>query len=282
MSDMRLAILDTDSGFVRVLVKRASDLGWQYRRMEAPPRPEDLVAMRVNALVVDLTLLGPGAWEFVERVTAALPGLGIVICTGPSSVAQRVRGLRLGADDWVTKPCHPEEVLARVEAVVRRRKRASARVDTGPLVAGELEIRIDQFQAFVGSTSVDLTRREFEVLQLLAQAEGKVLQREEIYQAVWGYTMAHGDRSVDVFVRKVRQKLERVSPAWNYIHTHFGVGYRFDPEPRDGSEAQAPPPPAAEAPPDAPAPAMDEELRAARLEDDLPPLGDESRALVAP
>jgi DNA-binding response OmpR family regulator len=235
MSDMRLAILDSDSGFVRVLVKRASDLGWQYRRLEAPPRTEDFVAMRVNALVVDLSLLGPGAWEFLERLTAALPGLGVVICTGRSSVAQRVRGLRLGADDWVTKPCHPEEVLARVEAVVRRRKRASARVDTGPLIAGELEIRADQFQAFVGSTSVDLTRREFEVLQLLAQAKGKVLQREEIYQAVWGYTMAHGDRSVDVFVRKVRQKLEKVSPDWNYIHTHFGVGYRFEPEGRDGA-----------------------------------------------
>ena len=136
----------------------------------------------------------------------------------------------MGADDWVTKPCHPEEVLARVEAVVRRRKRASARVDTGPLEAGDLEIRADQFQAFVHSRSVDLTRREFEVLQLLAQAEGKVLQREEIYQAVWGYAMAHGDRSVDVFIRKVRQKLERSSPAWSYIHTHFGVGYRFDPE----------------------------------------------------
>ena len=97
-------------------------------------------------------------------------------------------------------------------------------------MAGELEIRADQFQAFAGRRSVDLTRREFEVLQLLAQAEGKVLQREEIYQAVWGYAMAHGDRSVDVFVRKVRQKLEKVSPDWNYIHTHFGVGYRFDPE----------------------------------------------------
>ena len=238
MSDMRLAILDSDSGFVRVLVKRASDLGWQYRRLEAPPRTEDFVAMRVNALVVDLALLGPGAWEFLERVTVALPGLGMVVCTGRSSVAQRVRGLRLGADDWVTKPCHPEEVLARVEAVVRRRKRASARVDTGPLVAGELEIRADQFQAFVRTTSVDLTRREFEVLQLLAQAKGKVLQREEIYQAVWGYTMAHGDRSVDVFVRKVRQKLEKASPDWNYIHTHFGVGYRFDPERRDGDRAR--------------------------------------------
>ena len=239
MSDMRLAILDSDSGFVRVLVKRASDLGWQYRRLEAPPRTEDFVAMRVNALVVDLELLGPGSWEFLERVADALPGLGVVVCTGRSSVAQRVRGLRLGADDWVTKPCHPEEVLARVEAVVRRRKRASARVDTGPLLAGELEIRADQFQAFVRTTSVDLTRREFEVLQLLAQAKGKVLQREEIYQAVWGYTMAHGDRSVDVFVRKVRQKLEKVSPDWNYIHTHFGVGYRFEPERRDGAATTA-------------------------------------------
>ncbi len=234
-----MAILDSDSGFVRVLVKRADDLGWQYRCLEAPPRMEEFVSMRVNALVVDLALLGPGAWEFLERVASGLPGLGVVVCTGRSSVAQRVRGLRLGADDWVTKPCHPEEVLARVEAVVRRRKRASERTDSGPLVAGELEIRADQFQAFAAGRSADLTRREFEVLQLLAQAEGKVLQREEIYQAVWGYAMAHGDRSVDVFIRKVRHKLEQASPDWSYIHTHFGVGYRFDPERRGGSRRRA-------------------------------------------
>jgi len=257
---MRLAILDSDSGFVQVLVKRAEDNGWQYRRLESAPRPEEFLAMRAEALVVDLALLGPTAWDFLERVSANLPGIGIVVCTGRTSVAQRVRGLRSGADDWVTKPCHPEEVLARVEAVIRRRKRASRRVDSGPLVAGELEIRADQFQAYAGGRSADLTRREFEVLQLLAQAEGKVLQREEIYQAVWGYAMAHGDRSVDVFVRKVRLKLEKASPDWNYIHTHFGVGYRFDPE-RRGPEEQLPPPAGAEAslpreaaaPPDAPA-----------------------------
>jgi DNA-binding response OmpR family regulator len=230
MEPLRLAILDSDSGFVRVLVKRADDLGWQHRWLEAAPRTEEFIAMRVNALVVDLALLGPGGWEFLDRLTGALPGMGLVVCTGRSSVAQRVRGLRMGADDWVTKPCHPEEVLARVEAVVRRRKRAASRIEEGPLVVGELEVRGDQFQAFAARRSVDLTRREFEVLQLLAQAEGKVLQREEIYQAVWGYAMAHGDRSVDVFVRKVRQKLEKASPDWSYIHTHFGVGYRLDPE----------------------------------------------------
>ncbi|CAN5486823.1 response regulator transcription factor [soil metagenome] len=227
---VKLAVLDSDSGFVRVLVNRLEGVGWQYRRLEAAPRVEEFVAMRVNALVVDLALLGPGAWDFLERLSAAMPGLGVVVCTGRSTVAQRVRGLRLGADDWVTKPCHPEEVLARVEAVVRRRKQATARTEESPFTAGELEIRADQFQAFAGGRSTDLTRREFEVLQLLAHAEGKVLQREEIYQQVWGYTMAHGDRSVDVFIRKVRQKLEHASPGWRYIHTHFGVGYRFDPE----------------------------------------------------
>ena len=96
---------------------------------------------------------------------------------------------------------------------------------------GEVEIRADQFQAFVAGVSVELTRREYELIQLLAEAEGQVLQREEIYQRVWGYAMVHGDRSVDVFVRKLRSKLERVSPCWRYIHTHFGIGYRFAAEP---------------------------------------------------
>ena len=161
----------------------------------------------------------------------------MVVCTGRSSVAQRVRGLRLGADDWMTKPCHPEELIARVEAVVRRRKRAEARVDVGPLVIGEVEVRPDQFQAFVRDASADLTRREFELIQLLADARGQVMQREEIYQRVWGYAMVHGDRSVDVFVRKLRQKLEKVSPGWRYIHTHFGIGYRFAAEPVDATAA---------------------------------------------
>jgi DNA-binding response OmpR family regulator len=231
---IRLAVIDADSGFVRVMTKRLESAGWQYRHLSAPVPPEDLIAMRLNAVVIDLALLGPRAWEFLERLSNDVPGLGIVVCTEQSTVAQRVRGLRLGADDWITKPCHPEEVIARVEAVVRRRKRASGRNEQRPVVAGELEIRVDQFQAFVGGQTVDLTRREFELLHLLAEARGQVMQREEIYQRVWGYAMAHGDRSVDVFVRKLRQKLEAVSPRWTYIHTHFGIGYRFQPEHKDG------------------------------------------------
>jgi DNA-binding response OmpR family regulator len=177
-----------------------------------------------------------------------MPGLGVIVCTGPSSVAQRVRGLRLGADDWVTKPCHPEELIARIEAVVRRRKRSETRADRSAMVVGEVEIRSDQYQAFVNGDSIDLTRREFELIHLLAEASGQVLPREEIYQRVWGYAMVHGDRSVDVFVRKLRLKLERMSPGWRYIHTHFGVGYRFAAEPADGDEAASRPEQRAAAP----------------------------------
>src|SRR5438874_12574449 len=183
---MNVAVIDADSGFVQVLSKRMEGMTWQYRTLTSPVPPDDLVAMRINCLVIDLALLGPQAWDYLERVADRIPGLGVVVCTERSTVAQRVRGLRLGADDWVSKPCHPEEVIARVEAVVRRRRRADARTETGPVVAGELEIRADQFQAFVGSQSLDLTRREFELLQLLADARAQVLQREEIYQRVWG------------------------------------------------------------------------------------------------
>jgi DNA-binding response OmpR family regulator len=250
-SIVRLAVIDNDSGFVTVLAKRADTAGWQLRVASSAIPPEELVAMKLNALLLDPAVLGDEGWAYLERVCGMLPDLGIVVCTGRSTVAQRVRGLRLGVDDWITKPCHPEEAMARIEAVSRRHRRGRSEAQAGPTVAGELEIRPDQFQAFVlGGGSLDLTRREFELLQLLAGAKGQVLEREAIYQRVWGYAMAHGDRSVDVFIRKLRQKLEKSSPGWGYIHTHFGVGYRFDPEPVGGPVEEPALLPGADAPPE--------------------------------
>lgn len=234
---IRLAVIDDDSGFLTVLAKRTDAAGWERRTFGGAIPPEALLAMKLSALLVDPAVLGDEAWGYLERVCGALPELAVVVCTGRSTVAQRVRGLRLGVDDWITKPCHPEEAIARVEAVSRRRRRSRTQPE-GPLIAGELEIRPDRFQAFAGGRSLDLTRREFELLQLFAESPGRVLERDAIYQRVWGYSMVHGDRSVDVFVRKLRQKLEKRSPGWGYIHTHFGVGYRFDPE-RLGGVAHA-------------------------------------------
>ena len=154
----------------------------------------------------------------------------------------------MGADDWIDQALPP-----RGTGRARGGGRATAlgRRGPGPRAtwrrASSRCARTSSRPSWDGR-SVELTRREFELIQLLASADGQVLQREDIYQRVWGYAMAHGDRSVDVFVRKVRQKLERASPDWRYIHTHFGVGYRFaavrvgDPQPSDALPAKAAPP----------------------------------------
>lgn len=231
IAPLRIALIDTDSGFLQVVDKRVRARGWQQRVLPGAVPVEELVELRLSALVIDLAVLGTPGWSYLEHVCAALPALPVIVCTGASTVAQRVHALRVGADDWLGKPCHPEELLARIEAIVRRGRRAAGTVERPAIEAGEIAIRPDQYQAFVGERSLDLTRREFELIRLLAEHAGTVLERETIYERVWGYAMAHGDRSVDVFVRKLRQKLERASPGWRYIHTHFGVGYRFAPAP---------------------------------------------------
>ncbi|MFI5004059.1 MAG: winged helix-turn-helix domain-containing protein [Solirubrobacterales bacterium] len=104
------------------------------------------------------------------------------------------------------------------------------------LLYGNLEIRPDEIQVLADGGRVGLTVREFQVFLVLAEHEDRVVRRTEIYSRVWGGEMKRRDRSVDVFVRKVRNKLARACPEWEYIHTHFGVGYRFAAVPSTGRD----------------------------------------------
>jgi DNA-binding response OmpR family regulator len=221
---IRVALIDDDTGLVTVLDRRFAALRWERQVLGFAPGPDQLAALRLHGLIVNPELTG---LDYIERVASALPGLAVIVCSGPAPLSARVRGLRGGADDWVTKPCHPEELLARIQAVLRRRRAGELPAEDEAVIAGGLAIRPDRFDAYADEEPAMLSRKEYELLRLLANADGRVLERDEIYQRVWGYTMARGDRSVDVFVRKLRQKLERVSPDWRYVHTHFGVGYRF-------------------------------------------------------
>ena len=229
-SAIRLALIDDDSGLVTVLDRRFAALRWSCQLLGYAAGPDQLATLRLHALLVNPGLTG---LAYVERIARTLPGLALLICSGPAPVADRVRGLRGGADDWMTKPCHPDELVARIQTVLRRRRTGETPIHDDAIVTGELAIRPDRFDAYVGGQSASLSRKEYELLHQLALAGGRVLEREEIYQRVWGYTMVRGDRSVDVFVRKLRQKLERLSPRWRYVHTHFGVGYRFAAESLD-------------------------------------------------
>jgi len=216
--------------------RRFEALRWDREVLSYPPGPDQLAGLRLHVLVINPSLTGV---DYIERIASAMPGLAIIAVAGPAPVADRVRALRGGADDWVTKPCHPEELIARIQAVVRRRRIGMAVFEDEPTLAGELVIRPDRFDAYVGEPA-GLSRKEYDLLRQLSAADGRVLEREQIYQRVWGYTMVRGDRSVDVFVRKLRTKLERISPQWRYVHTHFGIGYRFAPEPLEGGQPPTP------------------------------------------
>ena len=238
----RLGISDPDSGFVTEISEACGRAGWQLERIaNGAPDLQALAAAKLTALVLDPADWRDPSWDRLALLCGAIPRLSVSVCSTSSSVSERVRGLRLGLDAWIAKPCEPEEVLARLEAAARW-ERPLAEVADLPLRSGELELRPAWRQALIGGEPIRLSPKQFDVVYLFASESGRVLEREEIYRRVWGYAMPWGDRSVDVYVLKLRNLLRRHSPGWEYIHTYFRLGYRFEAEPTLASAARSPKP----------------------------------------
>lgn len=223
----RLAVVDEDVAFMARLGQELGPYGWRHTALTEAPSPFALARMRLHVLVVDTSALGENPLSWIAEVVHELPQMRVVVCANSSTLNERVSALRLGVDDWIAKPCHVEEMLARVEGVVRGPHHIGPVLDERPLMAGEMTISPSLHQAFAHGVSARLTRREFSLLHLLAREQGHVVERARAYSHVWGYPMVRRDRSVDVHVRRIRGKLRRVSPEWSYIHTHYQVGYRF-------------------------------------------------------
>jgi DNA-binding response OmpR family regulator len=235
----RLAIIDRDADLVAALRAGALRRGWDSHALRRAVGARQLAGMGVDALVLDPALIGPDPWAWVQDLAVRLPELALIVCTAHSTVDERVEGLALGVDDWLVKPADPEELLARVDLAVRRVRRLAERPgDEDPVRVGELEIDRRGRQLLAAGVNAELTPREYEVLAVIARADGAVVARDEVFLRVWGYAMARSDRSVDVYVGKLRAKLARVSPGYAYIHTHHRVGYRFEPQPLTAAAAE--------------------------------------------
>lgn len=237
---LRLAVLDGDSDFLATLQRALEPLDWKSHALARPISPWELGRMKLHVLVLDTAAVAEDWLEWVGQLAEELPDLRIVVCATASTLSERLSALRVGVDDWIAKPCDIEELIARVESAVRGRRHVEPAIDEPPFVAGELTISPGHRQAFARGTSSRLTPREFSLLHLLARRESRVIDRAVAYAEVWGHPMAQRrDRSVDVHVRRIRAKLKRVSPRWSYIHTHYGVGYRFRATPDEQVEGTA-------------------------------------------
>ena len=179
-----------------------------------------------DLVVLDLMLPGMDGIE-VCRLLREESEVPIVMLTARVEEEDRLAGLDLGADDYVTKPFSPRELAARIRAVLRRSARDV--VDSGPveLAYGNIAVNRPRRTVHIGNTPVRLTPTEFRLLVLMLREPGRIFTRDQIIDRVFGYDFEGFDRTVDVHISSLRRKLEAASPERRYIHTVYGVGYRL-------------------------------------------------------
>src|SRR6476659_4514653 len=185
---------------------------------------------RPDVVVLDLMLPERDGWSVIETARSEGIGTPIVVVSARGTEHDRVHALEIGAYDYLVKPFSMRELVARVVAAARRGVRPAEDRRGEAIVIEELRIDPREVQAYVDDVSAGLTPTEFKLLYTLALDRGRVITRDELLQKVWGRRETHRDRTVDVFVRRLRQKIDRIAPRHSFIHTRFGVGYKLEPE----------------------------------------------------
>src|SRR5579864_9459821 len=208
------------AGFEPLVVGRG-ELGLARLRFEKP-----------DVCVLDLMLPGRDGWSVIETARAEGIGTPIVVVSARGTEHDRVHALEIGADDYLVKPFSMKELVARVQAAVRRGASSAEPPRGEPIELEELRIDPGAVQAFVHGQSAELTPTEFRLLYQLALEGGRVVTRDELLQRIWNRRESHRDRTVDVFVRRLRDKIDRRAARHTFIQTRYGVGYSFNAEPK--------------------------------------------------
>lgn len=152
----------------------------------------------------------------------------IIMLTAKGEDMDKILGLEYGADDYITKPFNILEVKARIKAIMRRMRKEEAKESFGKtLVSGDLKLDCEGRRVFIAGKEINLTAKEFDVLELLAKNPNKVYSRENLLNLVWGYEYPGDVRTVDVHIRRLREKIEETPSEPKYVHTKWGVGYYF-------------------------------------------------------
>jgi DNA-binding response OmpR family regulator len=185
-----------------------------------------------DVCVLDLMLPGVDGWKVIEDARGEGIGTPIVVVSARGTEHDRVHALEIGADDYLVKPFSMKELVARVNAVTRRGTRAQEPRRGEEIVIEELRLDPRNVQAYLDGASAELTPTEFRLIYTLALEQGRVLTRDELLQRVWGRRASHRDRTVDVFVRKLREKVDNRATRHTFLHTRYGVGYKLEAEPK--------------------------------------------------
>jgi DNA-binding response OmpR family regulator len=207
----------TEAGFDAILVTKG-DVALARLRYETP-----------DVCLLDLMLPGLDGWRVIELARAEGIGTPIVVVSARGTEHDRIHALEIGADDYLVKPVSMNELTARVRAAARRGHSALPRQDGEAIEIEELRVDPREVQAYVDGASAELTPTEFKVIYALALDAGRVVTRDELMQKIWGRRRSYRDRTVDVCVKRLRDKVDKRASSHTFIQTRFGVGYKLEP-----------------------------------------------------
>jgi DNA-binding response OmpR family regulator len=226
LSEAEILIVEDDEAIMGTLAYNLSRNGFGVSRAtNGADALRTARNSRPNLILLDIMLPGESGIEVCERIRQRDQGVVIVMITAKDSEEDKVRGFEAGADDYVTKPFGMRELLARINANLKRGETGSR----GKIIeAGDLQLDTKNFTAHAAGEPLELRLKEFELLTALASTPGELRSREELAKKVWGHAGVGSSRTIDVHIRRIRAALEQKS-AYEYVHTAYGLGYRFEP-----------------------------------------------------
>ena len=227
--EAKISVLLADaSGDLRLLLRETLESTGEFQVVGETGDGGQVLALveetHPQLLLLDAMLPGMDGFTLLRELRGGGSSLPVLMLTARSDLSDRVRGLDCGADYYLTKPFETEELLACIRSLLRR---GGETADSGATVFGDLHLQQSTFLLSCGDRSVRLSRREYDLMELLMRNPNRVYSRETLLDAIWGYDVSSEIRTVDVHIRRLREKLEGVSDQW-CLKTVWGVGYKFE------------------------------------------------------
>ena len=227
MLDTKILVIDDDPGVTDFLKHHFESEGYKVRT--APNGVEGLTFFKIyepDIVILDLVMPKKDGWQ-VCREIREMSSKPVIMITAKGDVFDKVLGLELGADDFVVKPFDMKELSARVKAVLRRYQAHSSQSDEEVIKFENIEISLQKYELKLNGEYIDIPPKELQLLYFLASNCNRVFTRDQLLDKVWGFDYLGDSRTVDVHVKRLREKLEGVSDKW-VLKTVWGVGYKFE------------------------------------------------------